>query len=70
MKSTRVQTLGAPTCVRSLAHNNYLLLGMVHNTWRAGIWNIREMQKDGVEFGRGHVKTEVNLLNLVIYSYL
>ena len=29
MKGTEVQTLGTPTRVRSLAHNNYLLLGVV-----------------------------------------
>ena len=29
MKVTEVQTLGTPTSVRSLAHNNYLLLGVV-----------------------------------------
>ena len=29
MKSIEVQILGAPTSVRSLVHNNYLLLGVI-----------------------------------------
>ena len=59
MKSIEVQTLGAPTCVCSLAHNNYLLLGVV--TQHVESRSIREVQKDGLEFGRGHVKIEVNM---------
>ena len=46
MKSTEVQTLGAPTRVRSLAHNNYLLFGMVTQHVESRI--IREVQKDGL----------------------
>ena len=59
MKSTKVQTLGAPMCMRSLAHNNYLLLGVV--TQHVESRSIREVQKDGLKFRRGHVKTEANI---------
>ena len=47
MKSTKVQTLGAPTRMQSLAHNNYLLLDMVMQHVESR--SIREVQKDGLE---------------------
>ena len=47
MKGTKLQTHGAPMCVRSLAHNNYLLLGVV--TQHVESRSIREVQKDGLE---------------------
>ena len=59
MKTLNLQILGAPTHVRSLAHNNYLLLGVV--TQHVESRSIREGQKDRLEFGCGHVKTEVNI---------
>ena len=46
MKSTEVQTFDAPTRVRSLAHNNYLLLGVV--TQHVESRSIRKVQKDGL----------------------
>ena len=48
MKSTEVQTLGAPTCMRSLAHNNYLLLGVVTQHVGAGVYE-KCRKTDGLE---------------------
>ena len=45
MKITVVQTLRAPTCMRNLAHNNYLLLGVV--TQHVESRSIQGVQKDG-----------------------
>ena len=47
MKSTKVQNLGAPTRMRSIAQNNYLLLGVV--TQHAKSKSIGEVQKDRLE---------------------
>ena len=47
MKSTKVQSLGTPTHVCSLAQNKYLLLGMV--TQHVESRSIREVQNDGLE---------------------
>ena len=57
MKSTKVQTLSAPPCVRSLAHNNYLLLGMVMQHVESR--SIREVQED-------RLKWESSLLPLTL----
>ena len=47
MKSTKVQTLSAPTHVHSLAHNSYLLVRVV--TQHVESRSLREVQKDGLE---------------------
>ena len=60
-----MQPLGTPMYVCSLAHNNYLLLGVV--TQHMESRSVREVQKDRLEFGRGHVK---NPYSTYISSFL
>ena len=46
MKSTKVQTLGAPMRMRSLGHNNYLLLGVVtQHVESRSIWRSNRRRK-------------------------
>ena len=68
MKSTKVQTLGAPTHLQSFVQNNYLPLGLVTQHVESKI--IREVQKDGLESESSLLPlTLTHVSSLVIYSY-